>query len=123
MLPPYVNAFCTSAASCARIWKAAPATNSAPKIAAPQTSIIGTNSSFPTVQLTSMWNSAHPSTRPPWVIRPRRRSANRSAPICASTGAGRTSSVSKEPSRMRAPSTSIEPRTRSEMPNAVADRP
>lgn len=111
-----MNAFCTSEASCAKIWKAAPATNTAQKIAAPLTTITGTSSTFAALQSTSTEASAQTSTTVPWVIRPSRRTAKRSAPIWASTGAGRTSRMSKEPSRIRAPSTSIEPSTRSAIP-------
>ncbi len=122
-MPPYVNAFCTSAASCATNWKAAPATNTELKITPPQITITGTSSTFAAVQSTSTAISAYPSTSTPWVIRPSLRSANWSAPTWASTGAGRTSRMSKEPSRIRPPRTSIEPSSRSARPNAVAARP
>ncbi len=58
VVPPYVNAFCTSAASCATNWKDAPATNTAQKIAAPLTSITGISSTFAQVQSMSTVASA-----------------------------------------------------------------
>ncbi len=121
--PPYVNAFCTSEASCATNWKAAPATNTEQKIAPPLTTITGISSSFGPVQSMSSVVSAYPSTSAPWVTRPRRRRAKRSAATCASTGAGRTSSVSSVPSRTRRPNRSIDPISRSASPKARLDRP
>lgn len=116
--------FCTSAASPATNWKAAPATITAPKMAAPAMIITGTISAFPAVQCT--WSSsetAHPSTASPCPIRPSRRSAKRSAATCASTGTGRTSMVSREPSRIRVPIRSVLPSSRSARPREAEQDP
>lgn len=122
MFPPYVKEFCTSAASPATNWNAAPATITAPKIAAPATTITGISHTFPAVHSTSSAETAQTSTARPCPIRPTRRSAKRSAATCASTGTGRTSMVSSEPSRIRTPIRSVLPRSRSASPSeAEAD--
>ncbi len=58
VVPPYVKEFCTSEASCATNWNAAPMTKIAPKIAAPLTTIIGSISTFSGVHAMSSESSA-----------------------------------------------------------------
>lgn len=123
MTPPYVNALCTSAASFARNWNAAPPTNTAAKIPAPLSTISGMIRTFSGVHSMSRVTSAYPRISAPWTIRPSLRSAKRSAATCASTGAGRTSSVSRVPSRTRRPSRSTEPSARSTSPKDVPAAP
>lgn len=118
-----MKAFCTSEASCATNWKAAPPTNTAAKIIPPLHTISGIISTLAGVQAMSSVVRAYPRTNSPWVIRPRRRSANLSAATWASTGTGRTRRVSRVPSRTRRPSRSMEPIIRSARPNAIPEVP